>query len=205
MTTADVKVTEGSGKNVATYSFTEDSETKQLQRVALSKSDGTGMDFGSGTGGSGTQRILIDTAQVPTTGQAVMASSVPVTIASDQTQVPVAHDCAKVSVNGTLTAPTQAKIVASSSGATTIVAAVTSKKIRVLALKLTANAAVNVKWQSHVTPTDLTGLSYYAAAGDGEVLPFNPVGWFDTVAGEALDINLSGAVAVGGHLTYVAV
>jgi hypothetical protein len=51
----------------------------------------------------------------------------------------------------------------------------------------------------------LTGLSYFAAAGDGEVLSFNPVGWFETVAGEALDINLSGAVAVGGHLTYVEV
>jgi hypothetical protein len=100
--------------------------------------------------------------------------------------------------------PMFSTIVASSSGATTIVAAVTSKKIRVLALQLIANAAVNVKWQSHVTPTDLTGLAYMAANG-GYVLPFNPVGWFQTVSGEALDINLSGAFAVGGSLTYVAV
>jgi hypothetical protein len=100
--------------------------------------------------------------------------------------------------------PKFATIVASSSGATTIVAAVTSKKIRVVALKLIANAAVNAKWQSHVTPTDKTGLSYLAANG-GEVLPYNPVGWFETVSGEALDINLSGAVAVGGHLTYIEV
>src|SRR5882757_9753021 len=41
MTTANVAVTEGSGKNVATYSFSEDATTKQLQRVALNEQDGT--------------------------------------------------------------------------------------------------------------------------------------------------------------------
>jgi hypothetical protein len=97
-----------------------------------------------------------------------------------------------------------AKIVASASGATTIVAAVTSKKIRVIELRISASAAVNVKWQSHVTPTDLTGLAYYAANG-GEVMPKSEYGWFETVAGEALDINLSAAVAVGGSLAYVEV
>lgn len=100
--------------------------------------------------------------------------------------------------------PLFATIVASSSGVTNIIALVSAKRIRVLALQLVANAAVNVKWQSHVTPTDLTGLAYLAANG-GYVLPFNPLGWFQTVAGEALDINLSTAVAVGGSLTYVTV
>jgi hypothetical protein len=42
MATSDVKVTEGSGKNVAAYSLTEDAETKQVQRVAMN--DSTGMD-----------------------------------------------------------------------------------------------------------------------------------------------------------------
>jgi hypothetical protein len=87
----------------------------------------------------------------------------------------------------------------------TVIPAVAGKMLRVLALKLMANGAVNAKWQSHVGPTDLTGLSYYTNPGDGEVLPFNPLGWFQTIAGEALDINLSAAVAVGGHLTYVEV
>ena len=100
--------------------------------------------------------------------------------------------------------PKFAVVTASSSGVTNIIAAVSSKHLRVLALQLTANAAVNVKWQSHVTPTDITGLAYLAANG-GYVLPYNPLGWFQTVAGEALDINLSGAVAVGGSITYVEV
>lgn len=97
-----------------------------------------------------------------------------------------------------------AKIVASSSGATTIVAAVAGMKIRVVQMHLTVNAAVNAKWQSHVTPTDLTGLSYFGTDGF-ENLPFNENGWFETLAGEALDINLSGAVPVGGVLGYLLV
>ena len=107
--------------------------------------------------------------------------------------------------SATILTPQYIAIVASSSGPTTIVTATAGKKVRVLAAKITANGAVNVKWQSHTAPTDLTGFSYYASAGDGEVLPFNPIGWFETHVGEALDINLSGAVAVGGHLTYIEV
>jgi hypothetical protein len=99
--------------------------------------------------------------------------------------------------------PLFSTIVASASGATTVVALVSSKKIRVLAMQLVASAAVNVKWQSSVAG-DITGLAYLAANG-GYVLPFNPTGWFQTVAGEALVVNLSGAFAVGGSLTYVTV
>lgn len=97
-----------------------------------------------------------------------------------------------------------AAITASAGGATQIVAPATlngtSRKIRVVSYVLIANAAVNVKFQSHVTG-DLTGLLYLAANG-GAVAPFSPVGWFETVLGEALDINLSGGIPVGGHLTY---
>lgn len=104
----------------------------------------------------------------------------------------------------TVLTPKFAKISTSASGATTVVAAVASKKLRVLRWDLVASAAVNVKWQSHVTPTDLSGLYEFAANG-GISAPFCPVGHFETVSGEALDINLSGAVTVGGTLTYVEV
>lgn len=95
-------------------------------------------------------------------------------------------------------------IAASSTGVTNLVAAQTGKKIKVINLALIANAAVNVKFQSHVTPTDITGLFYLAANG-GFVLPYSDVGWFATIAGEALDINLSGSIAVGGVLHYILV
>jgi len=99
--------------------------------------------------------------------------------------------------------PKFAPIAASSSGDNTVVAAVTDKKIRVLAFRLSCNGAVNAKFQSDTT--DLTGLLYMDAAGKGEVGPFCPVGLFETASGIALQLNLSGAVAVGGYVVYVEV
>lgn len=101
--------------------------------------------------------------------------------------------------------PKFAAIAASSSGNNTIVAAVTSKKIRVLAYNLIGNGAVNAKFQTGAGGTDLTGLKYIAAAGGGICAPFNPVGWFETASGALLNLSLSGAVAVGGELVYVEV
>jgi len=69
---------------------------------------------------------------------------------------------------------------------------------------LVANAAVNVKFQSRTAPTDVSGLFYLAANG-GFVLGNSDGGWFQTLPGEALDINLSGAVPVGGVLVYMEV
>jgi hypothetical protein len=151
--------------------------------------------------------VAISPNSVNANGQAVMASSAPVAMASNQSTMSVSQDTSLLTngASGTTLTPKFKVITASSSGATTIVAAVTSKKIRVLAWDVKVNAAVNFKWQSHVTPTDLTGLYYNSSQGDGVARAFNPVGYFETVAGEALDINLSSAVAVGGVLTYVEV
>lgn len=44
MSTSDVSVTEGAGKNVATYAFTEDTATKEIQRVAVNDSTGAEVD-----------------------------------------------------------------------------------------------------------------------------------------------------------------
>lgn len=105
--------------------------------------------------------------------------------------------------NGTTAlTPKFAKISAGSSGDNQVVAPVSGKKIRVLRWGLTANGAVNAKWRSNTT--DLTGLRYltqYASAGGS----FCPVGVFETAAGEALNLNLSAAVVVGGEITYVEV
>lgn len=107
-------------------------------------------------------------------------------------------------MNGTTSlTPKFASIAASSSGDNTVVAAVTSKKIRVLRYSLSANGAVNAKWKS-ATAGDITGLKYLTQYG-AHAGAFCPVGLFETTAGEALVLNLSGAVAVGGELTYVEV
>lgn len=103
-------------------------------------------------------------------------------------------------MEGANTPALRAAIDVSSSGDNTIVAAVTGKKIRVLQAFAMATSAVNIRWKSG-TGTNLTGLGYPAANG-GYVLTYSPVGWFETASGEALTLNLSGTVAVGGVMAY---
>lgn len=100
--------------------------------------------------------------------------------------------------------PQFASIAVSSSGVNIVIAAMVGKAIRVLSYVLTANGTVNVKWQSHTLPTDLTGLDYLVA-NTGVSSGYSPIGHFQSRVGESLDINLSGAIAVGGHLTYILV
>lgn len=109
----------------------------------------------------------------------------------------------KTMANGTTAlVPKFAKINAGTNGNNTLVAAVTAKKIRVLSVYVVSSGTVNGKFQSAAAGTDLTGLSYMVV-NSGFVLPFNPIGWFETIAGELLNLNLSAGVTVGGSLTYV--
>ena len=94
-----------------------------------------------------------------------------------------------------------ATIAASSSGNNTVVSAVTGKKIRVVSGQLMSNGTVNAKWQSGAGGTDITGLAYLVA-NVGYIIPTNAEGNFETAAGALLNLNLSGAVAVGGWITY---
>lgn len=105
-------------------------------------------------------------------------------------------------LGGTNTPARFAAIQTSASGDTTIVAAVPDKRIILLAYNYMANGAVNVKWRSNTT--DLTGLAYLVANG-GKVCPFANTGWAITALGEALVINLSAAIAVGGEVAYAVV
>jgi hypothetical protein len=83
------------------------------------------------------------------------------------------------------------------------VAAVAGQKIRVLAYTITVQGATNLSFRS--ASTDISGVMAFAAAGEKLSAPFSPTGHFETVAGEALNINQSGAVIDGGHLVYVLV
>lgn len=109
-----------------------------------------------------------------------------------------------IGASGTQLTPKFAAVAAASSGNNTIVAAVTSKKIRVLAAKLSFSGTVNAKWQSGAGGTDLTGLTY-GVANVVDSYAFNPLGHFETASGVLLNLNLSGAVAVGGYVVYVEV
>lgn len=104
--------------------------------------------------------------------------------------------------------PKFAPIAAATSGDNTLVAAVTAKKLRVHAVSITAAAAVSLYFQSGAAGDVIYGGSTNTidlAANGSLVLPFSPVGWFETDAGELLNLNLSGAIKVAGGLTYTEV
>lgn len=94
-----------------------------------------------------------------------------------------------------------AVIDAATSGDNTIVDAVANKKIRVLAVALVSAGTVTARFESGAGGTALTG-QMTTAVNTGVVLPYNPVGWFETAAGALLNLELSGNVSVDGSLTY---
>ena len=100
--------------------------------------------------------------------------------------------------------PKFAVISAASSGDNTLVSAVASKKIRVLAYSFTANGTVTVRFESGAAGTALTGQMDFIV-NTGISVPFSPVGHFETAANTLLNLELSGAVEVAGHLTYIEV
>lgn len=99
-----------------------------------------------------------------------------------------------------------AAIAAGSSGNNEIVAAVAGKRIRVVGYVLSFSGSVNAKWRS--ASTDLSGLLYGAANTVVSAAPMpkgergGQAGHMETATGEALNLNLSAATAVGGHVAY---
>lgn len=119
---------------------------------------------------------------------------------------PVALSTSGLYVNDTTPVlPKFMAVAASSAGDNTLVAAVTGKRIRVLAGHLTmTGTAVTIRFESAAGGTALTGLMT-PLQGTSMSLPFSPVGHFQTVAGELLNLELGGAQAVAGWLVYVEV
>jgi hypothetical protein len=122
-------------------------------------------------------------------------STVNITATADEA-VTMAHGRRPITVE-------HAVIDANTSGNTTIAALRAGKKFIILAYNYMSNGAVNVHWRSASTP--ITGPSYLVEAGRGKVCPYNPKGWCKTASGEALVLNLSAAIAVGGEVTFIAI
>ena len=94
-----------------------------------------------------------------------------------------------------------AKIDHATLGDNTIVFAVLGKRIKVYAVTLVVTAAVNVIWKSGATA--LSGDMNFGTKGEGYAQALSPPAFLmATVAGEALILNLSAAVAVDGIVSY---
>jgi hypothetical protein len=166
----------------------------------------TALDSGVGSGGSRTIRVAIDTSQVSslaTAVQSVAGGVHMVALPTDQTPIPVAN-VTNILYNGvTSLAPVFAQTTTSVTS-TQIVASTSGRKIRVLNAALHGNGAVTAKWTSSntvdLTPNAAVGSNY------GYVLPFSPIGWFETATGSALGLTLAPSnVNVGVHIAYVLV
>lgn len=94
-----------------------------------------------------------------------------------------------------------AVVNATSAGNTQVVAAVTGKKIRVVAYAVVSNDDVVVKFRSGTT--DITG-GMRLVQGGGIAHAFEG-GLFQTTVGAALNINLSANAQVGGYVVYLEV
>jgi hypothetical protein len=97
------------------------------------------------------------------------------------------------------------------SGDNSIVSAVSGYAIRVIGYVLTAANAVNVTWKSDTGggAVALTGALQFTFTTTGSVAPLvvpesqpGGRGWFQTAPGKALNLNLSGAVQVNGHVLW---
>lgn len=98
-----------------------------------------------------------------------------------------------------------AKVDVSTSGDSTIVAAVPERKIRVITYVLASDTNTKIKFKSE--STDLTGpmsLGAYSNIfnGNTDLMPGGLIGVMETQPGEALILNSTVAAAVGGHIVY---
>ena len=87
------------------------------------------------------------------------------------------------------------------SGDNELIAAVAGKKLRVLAYVLVSGGTVTVRFESAAGGTALTG-QMTTAVNNIISSGYSPVGHFETIAGEALNLELGGAVTVDGHLVF---
>lgn len=222
VTSANINIAKVAGHAVSVGSG---NLTNATQRVAIATDD-VNMSATSAVLGttSGSKVITDETGTVQqylrgliylliTSGQALVTA----TIAAGTALIgkaSVAQDTATIYSGTTALTPKFAVISAASSGDNTIVAGVTSKKIRVLSLFLCAKGTANTLYfrentsgtaifgdGTNTIPIDKTG----ATGPAGFSLGFNPVGWMQSSSGNPLVLNLSAAQGVAGGLTYIEV
>lgn len=88
----------------------------------------------------------------------------------------------------------------SASGVTALIAAAAGARYRVMSIAIIATIANAVTFRSATTDISAT---FPLGANGGFVLPFNEHGWFETAAGEALNINMGTATATGVQIQYI--
>lgn len=187
----NVAITAGSGTTIAT----DDVSGTHYQYVKLVNGTADATDK---IGGDATNGLDVDVTRLP----ALVAGTALIGSVSASNETSIVY-------NGTTAlTPKFAAIAAATNGNNTLLAAVTNKKIRVLQMMVMAAGTVNMYITSGAGGTVIFGGSTQKinlVASTGFVLPYSPVGWFETAASTLLNANLSAAVAISGGFVYVEV
>lgn len=140
-----------------------------------------GVDRGPGTGGAQTQRIIVDSSQLSAVGQAAMAASAPVVVASDQSPVAVVGKTITQAASSTITRPANVtpyasgQLVANSVTAGSVAALQFSTLARVsggsglivgAAIQKSSNVVTSAAFRIHFFNTIPT----FVTAGDGSAI-----------------------------------
>lgn len=154
---------------------------------------------GSGTDGDYSSLNVDNTGSLYTNIQSMPAAA----RTTDSVSAALALD--KLMNGLTAITPAYGVIDAATSGNNTLLSAQgASNKIRVHSCFLIAAGTVTARFESGADGTALTG-QMNLVANSGFVLPFNPVGWFETAANTLLNLELSAAVSVDGSFQYTVV
>jgi len=147
-------------------------------------------------------RVISDTGSY-VAGE-VEITNTPLPVSVNNTSVPVSQSGSwSITVaNSSLTvrygSVSFATINATTSGDTQVVAAVSNRRIVVVAFGVIASATVNIRFRSGTT--DITGAMRLVEGGG--IAHAYDAGLFQTATGQALNINLSANATVGGYVVY---
>jgi len=174
--------------------------------------NGTGTDYTVATDDDGTaqhQYVKLEFGADGTQTKVSSGNPLPVNVAAaDRTTDNVGAAMVTDALMNDTTALTpkfKSLSVAASQTDSSVVAAVTSKKIRVVAMAVQCGStATDVTFESDEA-TDVRLHKVPAGANGGQILPFNPVGWFETASGSALIVTTGAGSSVEITLTYVEV
>ena len=108
----------------------------------------------------------------------------------------------RMSSNGVMLTAGYAVINASGTN-NTLVAAIATRKIRVLAYNMISQVGVNAQFQSGTGASNLLTGVYFISSNGGLVAPYCPVGWFESSGNSLLNLKLSAAQSIGGCMTYL--
>lgn len=218
----NISITEGTGKTIATdevgsihYQLVKlvSGEEGSEARIHGDATNGLLVNLGSnndvglnaGTNNIGDVDILTIAAGDNNIGN-VDIVSLPATPAGTNLigRISASRETSTIYNGTTALTPKYAVIDDATSGDNELVAAVANKKIRVISLMLMAAGTVNGRFESSTAGNFLSG-EINLVANVGFALGANEFGWFETVSGESLNLQLSAAISVDGFLTYIEV